>query len=751
MSLATPSRRLLAALLFIAAVIVVPALITPARGAEPGAAIITFSGTLDAGVPSRTVPLSESGPTNLRLAVSGGVASDTVTLTLLDSSAKSLKSWVARSGETIWGFASLPAGASLRVQTSGASLSFDLSAYARGTVAAPSAASDSWSGVVIGAAAQTSSSDGQFVAPAAGLYTFTLGADSGAYQLVIDGDYLRKTVVSGSLPSASDSTYYLSAGNHSFQIVSDSSAGVSTRWSVQMVAAGAIDSLPSTESASMLGGSTGDGAFVEEWVPIQTAAAHTVNIRIAAIGAAIDTFQVELYTGGAKVLTSSDVAGGEVVWVSSALGAGANALHIVTKAGNSAPLGYSLTVSDLFTPKLSWSGISFGSSQTRSTARASFATAGLYTFTLGAESGRYQISLNDTYLRKVVTTAGVTFSAYVPAGTHTLEITQEGAGSTAWSVTIEAAKAAVDTLPYARSGALLGGAGNDFGDESLPIQLAATTPINIRVTATDGGPNDSLRVEIFEADAATPSFSAAAVYKGEVLWATSSLPEGTSLLRVSAAAGNSAPMSYAVEISGVGTIPLTWSGVARGEGINSAITLTAPEDGVYTVTLTLASGNGQVIIDGGTPQTKAAARVNSANLTLRVPLRAGPHHFAFIQDTTQVSTSWQIATSLLQKAVPLSITAIMPPQLSYGTGGTMTISGAGFESGTVVTVLDSAKKTVSSSAVVVSGTEIMLTLPATTPPGTYSLSLTNPNGDALSMNSALSVGLLRTFMPLVYR
>lgn len=747
----TPLRRLLAALLLITSVLAISMPTVPARGAEPGAAILTFSGTLDSSVPSRTVPLAEGGPTNLRLAVSGGTASDTVTLTLLDSAGKSIKSWVARSGETIWGFVSLPSGASLRVQTSGATLSFDLSAYARGTVVAPSAAAKIWSGVAVGAGAQTGVSDGQFVVPASGRYRITLGAASGDYQLVIDSTYLRKTVVSGSVPAAADSTYYLAAGYHSFQIISDSGAGVVTRWSVQMDADTAIDSLPYAESAAALGGSTGAGAFVEEWLPIQIAATHMVNIRIAATGAVGDTFQVELYNGGTKVLTSSNIAGGEVIWMTSGLGVGANALHIVAKAGNSAPIGYSLTVSELFSPKLTWSGVSLGSSPANSTAKVSFIQSGLYTFTLAASSGRYQLRLDQTYLRKVVTTSGATFSAYVAAGIHTLVISQAAAGTTAWSVAVEAKGATGDKLPYARSGALLGGAGADFSDESLPIQLAAASPVNIRVAATDGGPSDSLRVEIFAASGTTPTFSAATIFKDEVFWATSSLPAGTSLLRVSAAKANTAPMSYQVEISGVGKIPLTWSGVARGGGLNSKLALIAPEKGIYTVSLTLGSGNGQVIIDGGSAPATAQASLNSTSLTLRVPLSAGTHQFAFVQDAAQASTSWQIVTALLQKAVPLSVASISPTQLTLGTSGDVTISGAGFESDTKVAVLNSAGKAVSASVVLISSTQIMLTIPANTPVGGYSVKLTNANGDSVTAPLGLTVGQRHTYLPLIRR
>ena len=55
------------------------------------------------------------------------------------------------------------------------------------------------------------------------------------------------------------------------------------------------------------------------------------------------------------------------------------------------------------------------------------------------------------------------------------------------------ATGANDTLPFSRTGGTLGGTGNAFREEWLPLRASAAGPINLKVTAT-GAASDSLRV-----------------------------------------------------------------------------------------------------------------------------------------------------------------------------------------------------------------------------------------------------------------
>ncbi|MCG8348029.1 MAG: hypothetical protein MI924_09655 [Chloroflexales bacterium] len=251
--------RLFVLLLFV----LMPLLVSPSQAAEPGAELINASGVLNTTVPSRTLPLFSTGPANFRLSVSGGAASDTITLTLRDNAANPLKSWVARSGETAWGYADIPAGSSLLLQNnSSVALNYALSAYSRGNIANIAEGEATWGGSALGDGGSSTHSAIQLVVPTAGLYTFTLTAAQGSYQLDVDSNYIRKIVVSGSSPDPDDSTYYLGVGIHTFTIIQDPSAAALTNWSMKLDVVGGSDSLPNAENSAQLGGGLGGGAFI---------------------------------------------------------------------------------------------------------------------------------------------------------------------------------------------------------------------------------------------------------------------------------------------------------------------------------------------------------------------------------------------------------------------------------------------------------------------------------------------------------
>ncbi|NJM07067.1 hypothetical protein HC891_14155 [Candidatus Gracilibacteria bacterium] len=565
-----------------------------------------------------------------------------------------------------------------------------------------------------GAGADSTNSAVQLTVPSAGLYRLTMAASEGSFQLLVDDNYLRKTVVSGSPADPADQVYYLATGTHIFRIIQDATANEEANWSVNFTRVGELDTLPSSEQADQLGGSLGGGAFVEEWVPLQLGTAAAVNIRIAPLGAASDTLTVELFNGATRVFTSTAVAGGEVFWATSSVAAGANALRVRAADGNSAPLAYTVTISPLASPPFTWSGTSYGSNSAQARIRMSFPQNGLYRFTLGATSGRYQLRLNQTSLQKIVTTAGADFTAYVPAGTHQLTIDQDSTTNTNWSVAVAATSSAADNLPYKRSGATLGGVANDFSEEWLPVQSTANTPINVKVAAEGGDADDTLRIELYSVGQATPIYTATKLFTNEVFWSNTQLISGTTWVRVVAAPTNTAPMSYSVELATIPNIPVTLSGVSLGAGLNSAVQVNAPEDGVYSVVVTITVGSGQVRIGDAPALTLANATTQGSNVTLRVPLKAGPHVLSFLQDSAQPQTEWQVALSQRSSAAVLAVTSISPADVTVGVTTTLTVSGSGFESGTSVEIVDSSDKVAPSSSVVVSDTQLLLTLPAST-------------------------------------
>jgi hypothetical protein len=618
---------------------------TPAEAAQPGEELLNSSGTLNGGQVFMTPLYSPGTPANIHLAVTGGAAGDTITMKLLEGMTV-VKSWVVQSGEISWGYATLPAtNGKLSLQNnSGTALSYVLSAYARDATPRIAEGLSTWSGSARGNGLQSAI---QLVVPAAGRYRFTLSAADGSFQVRVDAGAILKTVAPGKAPNPNDSVYYLSAGVHTFAIVQDPAATL-VNWSVTLTAVGDIDILPSSESSQVLGG----GAFfAEERVPLQVDAARPVNLSITANGAATDSLVVELYNGATKVFTSSKVYGGEVAWWSSSLVAGANSLRVVA-AGNSASLAYSVSITPVAQTPFTWSGVTYGNTARANSGNSSillsFPAAGLYRFTIGASAGRYQLLLDDRYLQKTITdTTSTVLTAFVPAGSHRLRVSQDpAAATTRWNVGVASMTSASDALPFTRAGGTLGGAGNAFREEWLPLRAAAAGPINLKVSAL-GAISDSLRVELYNSGKLV--YSADKVYGDEVFWGTSALAAGTNLVHIVAASGNSGQIGYRIELRDVASIPATWQGVARSNGLNSVVQIRASVAGTYVVTLTVAEGAGQVLIDQSSLAalgTRPSLSPVASTTVLNVPLSAGMHTFKWQQDAGQPRTVWQIATRL---------------------------------------------------------------------------------------------------------
>ncbi len=370
------------------------------------------------------------------------------------------------------------------------------------------------------------------------------------------------------------------------------------------------------------------GAFREEWVPVQVAAGQPINLRIAATGAVADQLMVELYNGATRVYSSTNVYGGEVAWGSSALAAGANRLRVVAAVGNGAPLGYTVTLSTIAQPAFTWAGKTYGNiarpGQGNSSIKLNFPTAGLYRFTLGASSGRYQLMLDSQNLQKIVTdTVSSNFTAFVPAGAHSLVVKQDPAqASTTWSVQVATATQANDALPFSRGGGTIGGASNAFGEEWLPLRIAADAPVNLRIIAT-GAPSDSLKVELF--NGATLAYSAATVYGGDLLGQHDDQGFGTNRLHLAAAAGNASPMSYKIEVRSRRQHPRHMA--RRGAVWRPQLGRAGQRAGGRRLRcrdLTLDEGAGQVLVDVGAAVALQSITPVSSSTTLRVPLAARP-------------------------------------------------------------------------------------------------------------------------------
>jgi hypothetical protein len=614
---------------------------TSARAAEPGEELVNSTGVIGTNA-THTITIYSPGPANLRLEISGGAATDKLTLALLASGGATVQSWDIQSGEIAWASADLPAGGALSLHNAGsASLTYKLTAYALGVVPNITSDTTTWSGIAHGTGIHSTI---RVNAPAAGRYRITLSASGSSFQINVDNGYLLKTVDPSSAPNPDDSTYYLDAGLHTLAIMQAAGA-TPTTWSAALAAVGGLDTLPSAESSAVLGG----GSFSEEWIPLQIQAGAQINLNIAVAGAATDSLVVSLYNSSraTPVFTSTTIYGGETVWGSGALADGANALHIVASGGGS--LAYAITVSGIAPAPVTLTGTSYGApahpSGGNSAALLTFPAAGLFSFTLGANAGRYQILLNSHYLQKTVTSAGATFTAYVPAGTYPIVIVQDpAAASTSWSIAVAPTDTVADSLPYSRSGGTLGGPNNAFTEEWLPIQMNAGLPVNLKVSVT-GAATDALQLELYKADSTEAPYRIAKIYGGEITWGSAAVANGANLLHIIAPATNSGMLDYQIDVKAIDTISSSWWGTSLGAGLNSTLRVSAPVAGTYNVTVTVATGTGQVLIDSAA-LVKQGFHVASSTTVLRVPLSAGLHTFTFQQDAGEPITSWELAASL---------------------------------------------------------------------------------------------------------
>jgi hypothetical protein len=106
----------------------------PARAAAPGEELVNSTGVIGNNE-THTVTIYSPGPANLRLEISGGAATDKLTLALLASGGATVQSWDVQSGEIAWVSAELPAGGALSLHNAGTTaLTYKLTAYALGVV-----------------------------------------------------------------------------------------------------------------------------------------------------------------------------------------------------------------------------------------------------------------------------------------------------------------------------------------------------------------------------------------------------------------------------------------------------------------------------------------------------------------------------------------------------------------------------------------------------------------------------------------
>ncbi len=606
----------------------------PARAAAPGESIASSNGLVS---PNShiIIALYDTGNANLSLKVPSTPSAESLTLALM-SGTDTIASWNVRSGEHIWGFANIPAAARLEIRNTGASaLPYELAVYARAQLPAIADGLGTWSGISSGTGIQSSA---QFDVSEAGLYRFAMTASSGAYQLSIDNKTILKTASSSYAPNQNDSTYYLSAGTHNFSILHQTSAPQTT-WDVAVSFVGGLDTLPSTETSGILGGFAS-----QERIPLQMEADSLVNVRVVMTGPASESAVVELYNGETKVAESAKVFGGELVWFTGKIVAGANALHITTDS--SIALSYDINVSAVADVPVSLAGISYGApahtSGGNSNAHFNFPQSGLYSFQITANSGRFQFVLDQNFLQRTSDTSAVlNFTAFVPKGIHNIMVVHDSSlASTDWSLTITPSNSSADVLPFAVSSRSLGKLNDVFTTEWVALNFNLSKPVNILVKA-NGAPADAINVALFHGE--TQVGSNKLIYGGEEVWISTSIASGLNKLRMQTAATNTSPMSYDITIMAIPGIPSSSAGISYGQGLSSTFMVNAPVDGIYNFTLSFSEGTGVVLIDEAADTMLSQAIPIIASQTLvRVPLKAGMHTIKITQSPAEARSVWML-------------------------------------------------------------------------------------------------------------
>ncbi len=678
------------------------------RPITSGPSFFTFSGSIADGiqlVPEYAV-LAGTLDFNFALTTTG----DDVTLAIVDESSTVLWSGSALDGETLWGTATLSNGTNelrLTNNAGGAAANVSLTLYYLPT------APYNWDGLADSAGLN---SQIRVIFPTAGLYTFTGGLSSGRYQYRVNSNFIQKTIEANNTAV----TYFVPNGTHTLVLDQDSTAG--SNWNLGISGVGAANnSLPYSKTGGNLGGPGND--FSQEWLTINLAAAAQVNLATTLAGTVGDSLAVEVYNPGNALITTTTIFAGETSWDTFDLPAGTSRLHLVANGGNAAALSYTnLSISALPSPATSFSGNAYSGGE-NSQMRLTFPTAGLYTFTYTASSGRYQFLLNDNYIQKTVEGSGnVTY--YVPAGTHKLAVVQDDAAGANWSVAISAQAGPNNTLPYTKTGGNIGGSGNDFDEEWLPINLGVATLVNVEVTLT-GAAADNLQLEIVNAGGTT-ILDLDPLFGTETAWATVDLPATTSRFHLLADGTNVGNLAYNLTvhpipaITGTSQNSYTWDGRSLNAGINSGIRLNTVISGTYRIDVSMASGFAALYIDSTPPPLQAT---NAITYVLFVSLDDGLH--TFITDQSG-DTDW-IITATLSVADAPEVYSTNPISGTNNATTNVTVNGFNYMPGATVALRAGANTYPLGSVVHVSSSQLTAIVPSGLPVGVYDVVVTNPD------------------------
>lgn len=585
---------------------------------DEGTTIFTFGGDLPPGA-SLPIPLNRTNvtPANYQLDVSN----DGPVEVNVSQGATALITGQAFPGETFWATGDLAAGVNtIEISNNGATTAtFQLTLRTLPTT------SYLWQGIANDGGED---SEIRLVFPQSGLYRFDFTATGGAYLFDLNNGDLQRQV-----EGANSAAFYVEAGTYPLTVQRNAGAAVDWSVNIQPIADAPFDTLPYAQEGTNIS---------TEILPISLEEAAEVNLVITPTGTVandllsiqvLDPNNQEIYAGSALVE--------EAFWGTFDLPAGNSRVILTADGANLGTVDYELVIDDLPTADYFWSGNAslFGEN---SHIRVRFPEDGLYLFDYGLDVGRFQFIINEEFVRKTVEddTADVTY--FIPAGTHDLYIFQGQGGARDWSVDIQLQAVGNDSLPYGQNGGLLGGIGNAFGEEWLPLALDEPATVNMSIETT-GDVADSLMVHVYEAGSPTATYTLNQVLGTEKLWGNFTLNAGINRLHIVADGSNAGAMTYDFEITAAPTNgTLNWDGNALDAGLNTAVLVDFPTTGTYRFTVAADPGFANLVLDDAMLRAtnNFATPLGMVQTTYDVEVTAGEHEIYVVQDAQFPETTW---------------------------------------------------------------------------------------------------------------
>lgn len=680
------------------------------------------------------VTLAEATQVNISIKTTGNL-SDTLRLDVYPTGSQNPSaSYPILGGEKAWTSFPLAAGTNrlhLVAAGNGAPMTYDLALRAM-----PQAGAASWDGMALDKGHHSTIT---INFPTDGVYSFALQADTGFANLILD-DVDLSAVQASSAPAISpaaldrraaaiDTVYEraVTAGPHEVRVVQDPSFP-STRWKATIApVTGSADSTFLSFQGTLEAGASINQLYGALTEPLD------FNFSMTANGGDID-----LAITGDAPLWEQTILNGETIWGTATL-TELNQIRLSEASG--ATVSVDLNLSHLPTVDTVWQGKS-NPSGVDSHIRVEFPDSGMHTFLFGqGGNGRYQFLANQRFIQKTVEAdTGVTF--FVPAGVHDLFIRPDDGAGAEWSVAIRAEAEEADSLPYTKIGGSIGGVGNNFSAEWLPVHLGNDTRVNVVITAT-GSMSDSLLLQIWDRNHNT--MSAQPIWGTETVWTTTLLPQDARL-HLSTNPDNEERLNYEIAIHPIPEIDYGWTGQSLATGMNPEVQLVAPVKGVYRVAVSIFEG----FIDFGqiAPVPPLSQRQGNGSIVFDLPLDAGVYSFVGQQSRTMPVSRWAVDVALLAPA-ELAVVGLEPNSVPVSQLETLVIRGENFVQPTVYLVTETVTYTL--EILSVTSNTITVAVPDSLPAEVYDLLVVDSSGREIYLLDVFTVEGVILYMPTIHK